>query len=316
MTMQSASTSIARLAGTKQRSAARVRPERWVTIILFLLPAAILYTGLVIYPVIQAAHHGFYKWNGLGPLTNFVGLDNYVRILSDEIFQQAVWHNLVFIGLSLVTQLPLALFCALLVGRGLRGRAFFRMVYFLPFVLSEVVTGLIWSFIYHPRAGLLNWLLSLIVPTWDPPSWLGTPNFLVLAAIFVVITWKYFGYHMILYVAGLQNIPHEIEEAAQIDGASGWQVIRYIILPLLAPTIRLTIYFAVLGSIQLFDLVWVMTQGGPANASNTMATYMYQFGFIRTQLGYGSSIAVIMFVTCFGFSLIYQRQVMRRDFGE
>ncbi|MCB0082683.1 MAG: sugar ABC transporter permease, partial [Caldilineaceae bacterium] len=123
-------------------------------------------------------------------------------------------------------------------------------------------------------------------------------------------------YHMILYVAGLQNIPAEIEEAAQIDGASGWQVIRQIVLPLLAPTIRLTIYLAVLGSIQLFDLVWVMTQGGPANASNTMATYMYQFGFLRTQLGYGSSIAVIMFVICFSFSLIYQRRVMRQDFGD
>jgi raffinose/stachyose/melibiose transport system permease protein len=315
--MQSVFTSISRLAGaTGQSSSMRLRRERIITIILFLSPAAILYSLLVIYPVIQAAHHGFYKWNGLGPITNFVGLDNYVRILSDEIFHKAVWHNIVIIVLSLVTQLPLALFCAILVGRHLRGRSFFRMVYFLPFVLSEVVTGLIWSFIYHPRGGLLNWVLSLIWPTWDPPSWLGSPNILVLLCIFVVINWKYFGYHMILYVAGLQNIPAEIEEAARIDGASGWQVIRYIILPLLAPTIRLTIYFAVLGSIQLFDLVWVMTQGGPANASNTMATYMYQFGFLRTQLGYGSSIAVIMFLICFSFSLIYQRRVMRQDFAE
>ena len=314
--MQSVSTSISRLAGARRTTQARVRREQVVTIVLFLLPAAILYSLLVIYPVFQAAHNGFYKWNGLGPMTNFVGLDNYVRILGDDIFHKAVWHNLVFILLSLVTQLPLALFCAILVGRRLRGRTFFRMVYFLPFVLSEVVTGLIWSFIYHPRGGLLNWVLSLLFPTWEPPSWLGTPNLLVLICIFVVINWKYFGYHMILYVAGLQNIPAEIEEAAQIDGASGWQVIRQIVLPLLAPTIRLTIYLAVLGSIQLFDLVWVMTQGGPANASNTMATYMYQFGFLRTQLGYGSSIAVIMFVICFSFSLIYQRRVMRQDFGD
>jgi raffinose/stachyose/melibiose transport system permease protein len=205
---------------------------------------------------------------------------------------------------------------SLLVGRHLRGRSFFRMVYFLPFVLSEVVTGLIWSFIYHPRAGLLNMVLGLLFPTWDPPSWLGTPNLLVLCCIFVVITWKYFGYHMILYVAGLQNIPSEVEEAAQIDGASGWQVIRYVIIPLLGPTIRLTIYLSVLGSLQIFDLIWVMTQGGPANSSNTMATYMYQFGFLRTQLGYGASIAVIMFIICFSFSLIYQHRVMQRDFAE
>jgi raffinose/stachyose/melibiose transport system permease protein len=314
--MQSISTAISRSTSKPQRRGIRLRRERIITIITFLLPAAALYTLLVIYPVIQAAHHGFYKWNGLGPITDFVGLNNYVRILSDEIFHKAILHNLAFIVLSLVTQLPLALFCALLVGRHLRGRSIFRMIYFLPFVLSEVVTGLIWSFIYHPRAGLLNWILKLLFPTWDPPSWLGTPNMLVLLCIFVVITWKYFGYQMILYVAGLQNIPAEIEEAAQIDGASNLQVIRHIILPLLGPTIRLTIYLAVLGSLQIFDLVWVMTQGGPANSSNTMATYMYQFGFLRTQLGYGSSIAVIMFLICFSFSLIYQRQVMRRDYLE
>ncbi len=237
-----------------------------------------------------------------------------MRILSDDIFQQAASHNLLIIVLSLLIQLPISLACALLVRRHLRGRSIFRMIYFLPFVLSEVVTGLIWSFIYHPRGGLLNWVLSLIVPDFDPPSWLGTPSVLVLLCIFVVITWKYFGYHMILYVAGLQNIPYEVEEAAQIDGASGWQVIRHIVIPLLGPTIRLTIFLSVLGSLQFFDLVWVMTQGGPANASSTMATYMYQFGFLRTQLGYGSSIAVIMFIICFSFSLFYQQKVMRRDF--
>jgi raffinose/stachyose/melibiose transport system permease protein len=313
--MRSISTPISRATRVTSRNHLRLRPERVVTIIGFLLPAALVYTALVIYPVIQAAHHGFYKWNGLGPLTDFVGFTNYVRILSDSIFQGAIWHNLLLIALSLVTQLPLALGCALLVGRHLRGRSFFRMIYFLPFVLSEVVTGLIWSFIYHPRVGLINWVLSVIIPGWKPPSWLGTPNLLVLVAIFVVITWKYFGYHMILYVAGLQNIPSEIEEAAQIDGASTWQVIGYIIVPLLGPTIRLTVYLSVLGSLQIFDLIWVMTQGGPANTSNTMATYLYQYGFLRTQLGYGSSIAVIMFAICFSFSLFYQRKVMNRDFA-
>jgi raffinose/stachyose/melibiose transport system permease protein len=314
--MQSISTSVSRSTGVVQRKAVRFQPQRAITITLFLLPAAVIYVLFVILPVIQAAYFGFYKWNGLGPATDFVGISNYVRILSDEIFHGALNHNFMLIVLSLAIQLPLALFCALLVGRRLAGRTFFRMVYFLPFVLSEVVTGLIWSFIYHPRAGLLNWVLSWIAPQWDPPSWLGTPNSLVLGAIFVVITWKYFGYHMILYVAGLQNIPGEVEEAAQIDGASNWQVIRYVIIPLLGSTIRLTIYLSVLGSLQIFDLIWVMTQGGPANVSNTMATYMYQFGFLRSQLGYGSSIAVIMFVICFSFSLIYQQQVMRRDFGD
>lgn len=313
--MESISTALSGSASVRRSGRIHLRRERIITIIAFLLPAAAIFILLVILPVVQAAYYGFYKWNGLGPATNFVGLENYIRILSDEIFQKAILHNILLIALSLITQLPLALFCAILVGRHLRGRAVFRMIYFLPFVLSEVVTGLIWSFIYHPRAGLINWLLHLVFPTWEPPSWLGTPNLLVLCSIFVVITWKYFGYHMILYVAGLQNIPAEVEEAAQIDGASSWQVIRYVIIPLLGRTIRLTIYLSVLGSLQLFDLVWVMTQGGPANVSNTMATYMYQFGFLRSQLGYGSSIAVIMFIICFSFSLIYQRKVMQQDFA-
>ena len=211
--MQSVSTALSGSTSVTRRRGVYVRRERLLTILVFLLPAALIYTVLVILPVVQAAYYGFYKWNGLGPATNFVGLSNYGRILGDEIFQKAVWHNVLIILLSLFTQLPLALFCALLVGRHLRGRAFFRMVYFLPFVLSEVVTGLIWSFIYHPRGGLLNWVLSLFFPTWEPPSWLGTPSILVMVSIFVVINWKYFGYHMILYVAGLQNIPAEVEEA-------------------------------------------------------------------------------------------------------
>ena len=185
--MQSISTTVPRSTSAVRRKASRFRPQRAITITLFLLPAAIIYIMLVILPVVQAAYFGFYKWNGLGPATNFVGFENYIRILSDDIFLGAISHNLLLIGLSLITQLPLALFCALLVGRRLRGRTIFRMGYFLPFVLSEVVTGLIWSFIYHPRAGLLNWVLSVIVPSWDPPSWLGTPNSLVLGAIFAAL---------------------------------------------------------------------------------------------------------------------------------
>jgi raffinose/stachyose/melibiose transport system permease protein len=136
----------------------------------------------------------------------------------------------------------------------------------------------------------------------------------VLYALFVVITWKFFGYHMILYIAGLQNIPAEIEEAAAIDGCNKLQAMRYITLPLLGSTIRLSVYLSVLGSLQFFDLIWVMTTGGPVGASDTMATYLYKFGFQRFQLGYGSAIAVIMFLICFGFSLVYQRVAMRRDF--
>ena len=290
-----------------------MRRGHLATIIGFLLPAAVVYTGLVLLPVVQAIYYSFFRWNGLGPLTNFGGLTNYARALSDRVFLGALGHNLQLVLLSLLIQLPLSLGLALLIRGVVRGRAVFRTIFFLPFVLSEVVTGVIWNFIYRPDGGLIETLLKGIAPGLAQTALLADPN-TVLYALFVVITWKFFGYHMILYIAGLQNIPVEVEEAAQIDGCSRLQALRYVTIPLLSSTIRLTIYLSVLGSLQFFELVWVMTTGGPVNASDTMATYLYKFGFQRFQLGYGSAIAVIMFLICFGFSVVYQRVAMRRDF--
>ena len=285
-----------------------------LTIVAFLLPGGLVYSLFVLLPVAQAAYYSLFRWNGLGPLQNLTGLANYARALSDQAFIGALGHNLQLVGLSLLIQLPLALGLALLI-RGLRhGRATFRTIFFLPFVLSEVVTGVIWNFIYRPDGGLVDVLLHSVVPGLAPTAWLANPS-TVLYAVFAVVTWKYFGYHMILYIAGIQNIPPELEEAARIDGANNWQVLRHITIPLLSGTIRLTIYLSVLGSLQLFDLVWVMTTGGPVNASDTMATYLYKFGFQRFQLGYGNAVAVTIFLICFGFSLIYQRVAMRRDFA-
>jgi len=300
----------------EQVAGARRRGIQWgrvATIAGFLLPAAVIYTALVLLPVAQAIYYSFFRWNGLGPLQNFIGLTNYVRAFGDKIFVGAVSHNLQIIVMSLVIQLPLALALALLVRHRLPGRAIFRLIFFLPFVLSQVVTGVIWRFVYLPQGGLIDSVYKVIFPGVTSPALLANPT-TVLYALFVVITWKFFGFHMILYTAGLQNIPAELEEAAQIDGCNGFQVLRYVTIPLLGSTIRLTIYLSVLGSLQFFDLIWIMTTGGPVNASQTMATYLYKFGFVSFQLGYGSAIAVILFLICFGFSLLYQRAVMRRDF--
>jgi raffinose/stachyose/melibiose transport system permease protein len=309
--MQTSTRTVERVATTRRP---RLRWGQIVTIAGFLLPAAVLYIGLVLLPVVQAVYYGFFRWNGLGPLQNFTGLGNYTRALSDRVFIGALSHNLQLVVLSLVIQLPLALGLALLI-RGITwGRAIFRTIFFMPFVLSEVVTGVIWNFVYRPDGGLFETLLKGISPSLAKTALLASPN-TVLYALFVVITWKFFGYHMILYIAGLQNIPHELEEAAQIDGCDRLQALRYVTIPLLSSTIRLSIFLSVLGSLQFFDLIWVMTTGGPVNASDTMATYLYKFGFQRFQLGYGSAIAVIMFVICFGFSIVYQRVAMRRDFA-
>jgi raffinose/stachyose/melibiose transport system permease protein len=143
-------------------------------------------------------------------------------------------------------------------------------------------------------------------------EWLADPG-IVLYTLFVAISWKYFGFHMILYLAGLQQIPRELEEAAIVDGASSWEVFRHVTLPLLGPTIRVSVFLSIIGALQLFDLVWVMTGGGPVHASNTMAVYMIDWGFKRFQFGYASAVAVIMLAISLAFALAYQRFVLRRD---
>jgi len=285
-----------------------------LTVFLFLLPAIVLFLVFVVYPIFQSIYYSLFDWKGLGPAVDFVGLENFKKILSDKVFMKALKNGLLIIIFALTVQLPFSLFLAVLVGRNLPGRVFFRTVFFMPYVLSEVITALMWLFLYNPDPdrGFFNAILVLI-PGAKTQAWLADPN-LVLPAIFLALTWKYFGFHMLLYLTGLQNIPHEVEEAARIDGANGFQNFIFITLPLLGSTIRTSVYLSILGSIQQFILVWIMTKGGPVNASETLSTYMYRFGFIRFQLGYGSAVAIYMFLLCLIFSLIYQRLTRQPDY--
>jgi raffinose/stachyose/melibiose transport system permease protein len=252
-----------------------------------------------------------FKWNGLKPLTDFVGLANYEKALSDPVFTGAVSHNVLVILLSLSVQIPFALLLALMLNRRFRGRSLLRLIFFAPYVISEVITGIVFQLILLPD-GLADRTLEGAGLGGFIQGWLADPA-IVMLTMFVIITWKYFGFHMIILLAGLQGIPRELEEAAAIDGASHWQSIRRITLPLLGPTIRVSVFLSMIGALQLFDLIWVTTRGGPINASNTMATYMVDWGFRRSQLGYGSAAAVILFLAAFGVALAYQRFVMRRD---
>jgi raffinose/stachyose/melibiose transport system permease protein len=296
-----------RVSGTPQRLQDRL------TIFFFLLPAVVLFLIFVVYPIVQSVYYSLFNWKGFGAATDFVGLDNFKNILSDKVFLIAIRNGLFIIAFSLCLQLPLSMLLAVLVGRNMPGRVFFRSVFFMPFVLSEVIAALMWLFILNPdpERGFVNAVLVLIGS--KAQAWLGNTS-LVMPAIFAALTWKYFGYHMLLFMTGLQNIPSEIEEAARIDGANSLQNFFYITLPLLGSTIRTSVYLSTLGSIQQFILIWIMTKGGPVNASETMATYMYRFGFVRFQLGYGSAVAIYMFLLCLIFSLIYQRLTRQPDY--
>jgi raffinose/stachyose/melibiose transport system permease protein len=270
-----------------------------------------VYVTFVLLPVVLAAVYSFFNWNGLSALDRFIGFDNYVRALSDPIFQAAVGRNLAIVGLSLGIQGPLAIGVALLLNRRIRGRTLLRVLIFVPFVLSEVIAGLAWKLLLQPQ-GPFDGVLHTLGLDGIRQLWLADQN-VVFWTLFVVLSWKYLGFAIILFLAGLQGVPEELSEAAQIDGASWWQTQRLITVPLLTPTIRIWAFLSIIGSLQQFDVVWLLTGGGPVNATTTMATYMVQYGFQRSQLGFGSAVAVILFVVSIAFALLYQRFILRRD---
>lgn len=288
--------------------------SRWrkrTTVAVFLAPATILYALFVLVPIVQGVYYSTFEWNGLQPLADFIGLDNYREALADPKFRGALRHVTVILVMSLVVQLPFALGIAVLLTQRLRGRALLRLLFFLPYVLSEVITAVVWKLLLQP-AGLVDGLLETFGLDRFGQLWLADPE-VVLSTVFVVVSWKYFGFHMILYLAALQGIPAELEEAAAIDGATKWKTFRHVVLPLLGPTIRISVFLSIIGSLQLFDMVWVLTGGGPVSASETMATYMFDRGFKRSRFGYGSAVAVIVFLISFVTALAYQRFVLRRD---
>lgn len=282
-----------------------------LTIVAFLTPALALYILLTLLPILQGVYYSGYDWNGLEPLDQFIGLENYRDALADPVFLASLRHVFVIMLLSLVLQLPFALGLAVLLNQRMRGRALLRLLFFLPFVVGDVITAIVWRLLLQP-SGLVDRTMEAGGLGGLVQPWLSEPD-IVLYTVFVVVSWRYFGFHMVIYLAGLQQIPTELAEAAAIDGASRAQIFRYVTLPLLGPTIRISVFLSMIGSLQLFELVWVMTGGGPVDASHTTVTYMIDRGFERSRFGYGSAVAVIGFFISFAFAIGYQRLALRRD---
>ncbi|TDC41716.1 sugar ABC transporter permease [Micromonospora sp. KC213] len=295
---------------TASRRASRSRPGRRRALAVFLTPALTLFLLLVVAPIAVASYASLYKWNGFGLPQNHVGLDNYTRAFADQVFRGDLWRGFVLIVLSLAVQLPAALGLAMLLNQPLKGRSLYRLVFFAPYVLSEVTTAVLFTLVFSPNRGLgdviSRWLGAEAGAVFADPD-------TVLYAVFLVVSWKYFGLYLILFLAARQGIPKELHEAAVTDGADAWKAFRHVTLPLLGPTIRIAVFLSVIGTIQLFDMVWVLTGGGPIHASETMAVTMFQYGFRRFEVGYASAISIVMFVLSLAFALVYQRFVLRRD---
>jgi raffinose/stachyose/melibiose transport system permease protein len=282
----------------------------WATVVLFLLPAILLYAVFVLYPIVQSARYSLYDWNGFGPLDDFIGLENFRDVFGDARFRSALTHNVIIIVLSLLIQLPAALALAMLLNARIKGRAVMRTVFFAPYVLSEVVTGVVWRQILRPDGLLDQSMDNAGLGGWTQ-GWLSDPD-VVLYALFFIVSWKYFGFHMILMLAGLQQIPHQLKEAASIDGASAWTTFRYVTFPLLMPTVRVSVFLSVIGALQLFDMVWVTTKGGPIGSSSTMSTYLYD-RFRDSRFGFASAVSIVIFGFSLVIALLYQRVALRRD---
>ena len=283
---------------------------KWPVLIIFLPPALVLFTLLVILPIGEAAWYSFFSWNGYGEPSKWVDFRNYQLIFRNSAFTKALINNGLIIAVSIIIQLPLALWLASMVTKQIRGALFFRLIFFLPYVLADVAAGMIWRFVYDGDFGLVAGIWHFFGA--EPPFVLANPD-TAMSAILAVVVWKYFGFHMMLFIAGLQAIDRSILEAADIDGATGWQKFRLVTLPMLGSTVRLSVFFAVIGSLQLFDLIMPLTGGGPANSTQTMVTFLYNFGVTRMQVGFGSAVGVILFIICVTLAFSYKRIFMKND---
>ena len=271
-------------------------------VFIFLLPALVLFLTIIIVPIFMSVTYSLTEWDGIGKKV-FTGFDNYKELFltNSDGFWRAVKNSLIFAAGSVFVQLPISLILALILARGVKGERFYVSVYFIPVLISTVVIGQLWMKIYHPQYGLLNTVLRSMGLEQLTGNWLGDTKKVIFAVI-VPVLWQYIGYHMLLMYASVRSISEEIFEAARIDGANGIQTALHITIPLMKPILKVCVTFAVVGSLKNFDLVYVMTGGGPAGASQLPSTLMVETIFSRNMYGYGSSMAIFIILECFLFA--------------
>jgi len=263
-------------------------------IALYVLPALLLILVVIYIPIVLTGYYGLMDWDGIGDMT-FVGLKNYALLLKDGAFWNSAWHSLLLAAFSTVSLLAYLIVALILSGQ-IRGANVLRKIYLIPMLLSSVAIAQLWLKIYHPTNGILNGALESL-GFENTPAWLAEPS-IVLIAIFIPILWQYAGFYILIYYAALKNIPASLVEAAKIDGATAWQIAFRIKLPLIMETFKVTIVLAVVGSLKYFDLIYVMTGGGPDGASEVMASYMYSMAFKSYDFGYASAIGFTLLLVC------------------
>lgn len=278
--------------------------KRYISI--FVLPALLLFLTLVVLPLIMTGIYSFFKYDGAGTM-EFIGFKNFVDLFAtDKNFPKALINSFILAGASLFIQLPISLILAIILAKGVKGEGFFRTVYFVPVVISSMVIGQLWMKIFNSDYGLLNQFIRFIGFKDFDYSWLANPETAFMSTV-VPSIWQYIGYHMLILYAGIKSISTDYYEASKIDGANNVQTAFKITLPLLAPVIKTCVIFSLVGSLRAFDLIYVMTNGGPNHASEVPASLMYNNLFRRSLYGYGSCQAFFIVLECLIFSLVINR---------
>jgi len=297
-----------RAATTHQRFSPTLVRE-WLVFWIFLGPNLLLFAIFTYWPLLYNAYLSFVSWDFIRPERVWVGVANYAEVLGDRQFQTIVRNTFVFtIGCVMLT-LVLGLALALLLNQRLRGRNAARAVLFSPTILSGAAVGIVWIYIFDPRYGLIAELLGIV--GLRSPNWLGDPDWAMLALI-IVYVWKNLGYAVVIYIAGLQAIDRALYEAATVDGAGGWARFRHITLPGLSPVLFFLSVTSILGCFQSFDIIRIMTRGGPVNATNTLVYYLYELGFTSFDAGKAGVVAMVLFLIMLALTLVQVRLVERR----
>lgn len=285
---------------------------RWrglLTDTAFVLPALLIFTVFFAYPVISSFYFSLTKWDGLNPELKFVGLANFVKLWGDKNFWLALNNTFKYAVFVTIIQNGLGLILALAVMNPIfRG---FRVLFLIPPLLSSIALGSIWKYMYAPN-GAINIALASMGLESLTQNWLGDPQ-LALYSLIATNIWKWAGVSMIIYLAGLQSIPDDINEAASIDGVSVWQRFVHITFPLIAPAFTINIVLSMIGSLKVFDIIFIMTQGGPGRATESLTTYIFGRAFDANKFGYGTAVAVAMFAIILVLSLIQLRYLTRRE---
>lgn len=281
---------------------------KWLKAFLFVVPALTFYIIFSVVPIFGTIRISFHKWNGASPTMRFVGLENYIRVFNDPIFYNAITHNLFWIAFTIIVPVFLGLILAVLITQSfVKMRLLYRVTYFMPVVVSLVAVGIVWGWIYNPEFGILGRLLEFLrIPGADSLDWLGSEK-LVLWSLVIAGSWTYYGFCMVVFMAALQGIDVSYLEVAVIEGASPMQKFFYVIVPLLKGTITLLVLNSLIGSFKVFDLIMIMTKGGPYHSSEVIATYMFASAFNLNEYGYGAALAIVLAIIIAICSGVYMR---------